>query len=99
MAHQGNPYFSTGEKRKEPVFLTIYPNNIKGRGKKQTRSFTSIEEAVRFGQETGLFYDIFDTVTGRNIDWCEVNEPIDDGWYYDEAELVWKKYRIEDSFS
>jgi hypothetical protein len=77
------------------VILTIFKAASEGRKKRQTRNFNSIAEAIRYGQISGLYYEIFDTLTGRYIDWEEVNMTIDDGWYYDETELLWKKHREE----
>jgi hypothetical protein len=63
------------------------------RGRKRDIEFPTIEEAISFGQNHQMFYDIFDTLTSRTIDWTEINENFDDPWYYDEKELVWKKYK------
>ena len=78
------------------VILTIFKAANEGRNKIQTRNFNSITEAIRYGQISGQYYEVFDTITGRHIDWEEVNVTIDDGWYYDEAELIWKKHREEE---
>jgi len=72
------------------VILKIF-KTAEGRKKIQARNFNSIHEAIRYGQIAGLYYEITDTLSGRCIAWEEVNETIDDGWYYDETELIWKK--------
>ena len=81
------------------VFLTLYKGAAIGEEKGQTRSLNSVEEAVQIGQESGLYYDIYNTTTGRMIDWNEINVKVDDGWYYDESELMWKKYSEGMSFA
>ena len=75
------------------VILTIFKAAAEGRRQRQTRNFTSVIEAVRYGQISGLYYEVFDTVSGRRIDWEEVNITLDDEWYYDETEQIWKKDR------
>ena len=77
------------------VILTIFKAANECRKQRQTRNFNSITEAIRYGQISGQYYEIFDTLTGRHIDWEEVNEIIDDGWYYDDPELIWKKHNEE----
>lgn len=77
------------------VVLTIYQNNSGRRKSSQTIMFDSIQNAIGAGQSSGSYYDIFDTSTGRLIDWDEVNVQIEDGWYYDETELIWKKCQEE----
>jgi hypothetical protein len=77
------------------VILTIFKAAGEGKAKRQSRNFNSIYDAVRYGQISGSYYEVFDTVSGRHIDWEEINETADDGWYYDESELIWKKQREE----
>lgn len=55
-----------------------------------------MQEAIEFGQRTGEDYEIFDPVTGKVIDWNEINVCEDDGWYYDEKEYLWKKHNSSD---
>jgi hypothetical protein len=73
------------------VILTIFKTLDGGVKKRQTRNFTSINDAVRYGQISGFYYEIVDTVSGRCVDWEEVNETMSDGWYYDDMELIWKR--------
>ena len=35
-------------------------------------------------------------VTGKVIDWNEINVRDDEDWYYDENEYLWKKFKPED---
>ena len=54
--------------------------------------FESLDEALNFGQNSGKFYEIFDIKNILIIDWNQVNMPVtDEGWYYDDSELIWKK--------
>ncbi len=78
------------------VILTVFKEAAGSGIKRQTRNFNTVNDAVRYGQISGLYYEVFDTLTGRCIDWEEVNMTISDGWYYDETELIWKKYREEE---
>ena len=57
-----------------------------------------MQEAIEFGQKTGSVYEIYDPVTGKVIDWNEINvkEQPDEEWYYDDRELLWKRHRRED---
>ncbi|HNY04087.1 MAG TPA: hypothetical protein PKG48_15945 [Bacteroidales bacterium] len=78
------------------VLLTIYYNTRSEAGEglpRETLTYfeNSIEEAVRTGQASGCFYEILDMITGRAIDWNEVNYREEEEWYYDEHELIWKK--------
>ena len=57
----------------------------------------TLEEAIRIGQKSGLYYEVLDTKSGRIIDWNEVNIKAEDDWYYDEAEMIWKKRSNEES--
>ncbi len=58
----------------------------------------SMDEAIRIGQRSGQYYEVFDFATGRNTDWNEVNYKEEDNWYYDEEELIWKKMQAGDRF-
>ena len=58
----------------------------------------TIEKAIQIGQKSGAYYEIFDTKTCRLIDWNEVNVKVEDDWYYDEGELMWKKQTKTDFF-
>lgn len=82
------------------ILLTVYKESA---GKKEKREFARLQEAIEFGQRTGLDYEIYDPVTGKVIDWNEINVREDDGWYYDEMEYLWKKFKSgddqEDGFS
>jgi hypothetical protein len=77
------------------VILSIFKSTTEGGKRRQTRNFTSVNDAVRYGQISGFYYEIFDTLSGTSIAWEEVNETTDDGWYYDETELIWKKQHNE----
>ena len=79
------------------IHLTIYKGNTGKRKTTQEMTFKSILEAIHAGQSSGQFYEILDPSTGRIIDWNEVNVEINDGWYYDETELIWKKCPVESS--
>ena len=81
------------------VHLSIYKSNNCDWERTREMTVNSIHDAVRIGQESGLYFDIFDPKTSRIIDWNEINIKNDDGWYYDEEELIWKKYREEETFS
>lgn len=73
--------------------LMPYVVSATKQGKRRDIEFPTIQEAISFGQNNGIFYDIFDTRTNRTIDWTEINENVDDPWYYDEKELIWRKYQ------
>ena len=79
------------------IHLTIYKGNTGKRKATQEMTFKSILEAIRVGQSSDQYYEILDPSTGRIIDWNEVNVKIDDGWYYDETEMIWKKCPDESS--
>jgi len=72
------------------ILLTVYREPA---GKREKREFTRLQEAIEFGQKTGSDYEIFDPVTGKVIDWNEINVRDDEEWYYDEKEYLWKKCR------
>lgn len=82
------------------VQLTIY-RDINGTmvdrsGARTVRSTVeTLEEAIRLGQNSGSYYEIFDMASGRIIDWNEVNIKSEDEWYYDEPEMIWKKRGTE----
>ncbi len=82
------------------ILLTVYKEPA---GKREKREFARMQEAIEFGQKTGSDYEIYDPLTGKVIDWNEINIHEDDGWYYDEKEYLWKKFRPdedpEDCFS
>ncbi|MDP1622708.1 MAG: hypothetical protein Q8M08_10270 [Bacteroidales bacterium] len=75
------------------ILLTVYR---KPAGKKEKREFIRLHEAIEFGQKTGSDYEIYDPATGKVIDWNEINVKEDDGWYYDEKEYLWKKFRSDE---
>jgi hypothetical protein len=75
------------------ILLTVYKESA---GKKEKREFAMLQEAIEFGQRTGLDYDIYDPHSNKVIDWNEINVREDDGWYYDEQEYLWKKLKSED---
>lgn len=79
------------------VLLTIYREIAGGKIRRCFRTYQSVYEAVQIGQNSGFYYDIFDTSTWHHIGWDEVNLRVDDGWYYDEADFSWKKAPEEDS--
>ena len=57
----------------------------------------TLEEAISLGQSTGMYYEVLDLSSGRIIDWNEVNLREDDeNWFYDDAEMIWKKYEREE---
>ena len=80
-------------KNKTMFLLTVYREPA---GRKEKREFARLHEAIEFGQKTGSDYEIYDPVSGKVIDWNEVNVHEDDGWYYDETEYLWKKFRPDD---
>ena len=57
----------------------------------------TIEKAIQIGQQSGAYYEVFDTKTCRLIDWNEINIKEEDPWYYDEAEMIWKKQKDGES--
>ncbi|MEI7723928.1 MAG: hypothetical protein WCK09_02435 [Bacteroidota bacterium] len=75
------------------ILLTVYKDPA---GKRENREFVRLQEAIEFGQKTGSDYEIYDPVTGKVIDWNEINVREDDGWYYDEQEYLWKKFKSDD---
>ena len=75
------------------ILLTVYKESA---GQREKREFARLQEAIEFGQKTGLDYEIYDPVTGKVIDWNEINVREDDDWYYDEKEYLWKKFKPED---
>jgi hypothetical protein len=72
------------------ILLTIYKETA---GKREKMEFARLQEAIEFGQKTGSDYEIYDPVTGKVIDWNEINVSEDDDWYYDEKEFLWKKFK------
>jgi hypothetical protein len=77
------------------ILLTVYREPAQ---KRENREFTRLQEAIEFGQKTGLDYEIYDPVTGKVIDWNEINIREDEEWYYDEKEYIWKKFKATDDF-
>jgi hypothetical protein len=75
------------------ILLTVYKGSVRT---KEKREFARLQDAIEFGQKTGSDYEIFDPVTGKVIDWNEINVCEDDGWYYDEKEYLWKKFKSDD---
>jgi hypothetical protein len=75
------------------ILLTVYKEPA---GKREKREFARLQEAIEFGQRTGSDYEIFDPVTGKVIDWNEINIREDEDWYYDEKEYLWKKFKSDD---
>ncbi len=73
------------------ILLTVYKESA---GARERREFARLQDAIEFGQKTGSDYEIFDPITGKVIDWNEINVREDDGWYYDEAEFLWKRYSV-----
>jgi hypothetical protein len=85
------------------VQLTIYKesnNSLWDKNHKEIiqAEVETIEKAILLGQNSGAYYEVFDTKTCRLIDWNEVNIKEEDPWYYDEAEMMWKKH-AEEEFS
>lgn len=78
------------------VLLTIYRKKTEEKTRRCSRTYASVSEAVKAGQESGCLYDIYDMNARRTIDWSEINEREDDGWYYDEADFTWKKSPAEE---
>jgi hypothetical protein len=75
------------------LLLTVYREPA---GEKEKREFARIREAIEFGQRTGLDYEIYDPVTGKVIDWNEINVREDDDWYYDDKEYLWKRTKSDE---
>ncbi|MEI7981043.1 MAG: hypothetical protein WCI71_05290 [Bacteroidota bacterium] len=75
--------------------LMPYTVTAENRGRKGDIEFPTLEDAISFGRINRIFYDILDTRTSKTLDWTEINETFDDPWYYDEGELIWKKYKEE----
>ena len=57
----------------------------------------SLEEAIRLGQLSGDFYEILDLLTGRALDWDEINYKESEKWVYYDEELIWKKVGDENN--
>ena len=77
------------------VRITIYKESTGKRKSTREMMVNSVQEAIQVGQDSGNYYEILDASSGRIIDWNEVNIGIDDGWFYDETELIWKKCTVE----
>jgi len=45
------------------VILTIIKAASEGKKRRQTRNFNSFAEAIRYGQISGLYYEVLDTLT------------------------------------
>jgi hypothetical protein len=75
------------------ILLTVYKESA---GKKEKREFARIQEAIEFGQKTGSDYEIYDPITGKVIDWNEINVREEEDWYYDEKEYLWKKLKSDE---
>ena len=72
------------------ILLTIYHSPA---GMREKREFLRLQDAIAYGQKSGRDYDVYDPATGKRIDYNEINvreEPAEE-WYYDEAELLWKR--------
>jgi hypothetical protein len=72
------------------VLLKQCKNNG-NRKKKEVILMESVEDAVAAGQKSGFYYEVIDLVSGRVIDWNEVNIRPEEEWYYDDSELLWKR--------
>jgi hypothetical protein len=75
------------------ILLTVYKEPA---GKREKREFSRIQEAIEFGQKTGSDYEIYDPITGKIIDWNEINVREEEDWYYDEKEYLWKKMKSDE---
>jgi hypothetical protein len=75
------------------LLLTVYKESA---GNRERLEFARLQEAIDFGQKTGSDYEIYDPVTGKVIDWNEINVREDDDWYYDENEYLWKRCKHEE---
>jgi hypothetical protein len=75
------------------ILLTVYKEPA---GQKEKREFARIQEAIEFAQRTGSDYEIYDPVTGKIIDWNEINVREEEDWYYDEHEVLWKKFKSDE---
>ncbi|MFZ4522076.1 MAG: hypothetical protein ACOYNC_10235 [Bacteroidales bacterium] len=75
------------------ILLTVYREPA---GKREKREFSQLQEAIEFGQKSGSDYEIYDPLTGKVIDWNEINVREEDDWYYDDKEYLWKKCRPEE---
>ena len=75
------------------ILLTVYREPA---GKREKREFSQLQEAIEFGQKSGSDYAIYDPLTGKVIDWNEINVREEDDWYYDDKEYLWKKCRPEE---
>lgn len=73
------------------VHLTLFKESNGAFLHNQQKKLGSVQEAVQVGQRSGTYYEILDTSTGRIIDWNEVNIREEEEWYYDEAEMIWKR--------
>jgi hypothetical protein len=78
------------------VLLKLHKEH-ENRRKKETTLMGSIEEAIEAGQGSGLYYEVIDLASGRIIDWNEVNIRPEEDWYYDESEMIWKRYSAENA--
>ena len=79
------------------VRITIYKGSTGKRKSTRELMVNTVQDAIQIGQESGHYYEILDPSSGRIIDWNEVNIENDDGWFYDETELIWKKCTVEPS--
>lgn len=79
------------------VYLTLFCTGKNNRKNRVSLEFRTLLEAVEFGQRSGDDYEIFDPVTGRNIDWNEINIRNEEEWFYDEKEMAWKKTEPDDT--
>jgi len=75
------------------ILLTVYREPA---GKREKREFAQLQEAIEFGQKTGSDYEIYDPMTGKVIDWNEINVHEEEDWYYDEKEYLWKKFKSDE---
>lgn len=78
------------------VYLITYPEQKSTFSKKENANreeilMRTIEEAIQEGQQTGLYYEVYDPQSGRVIDWNEVNIHEQEEWFYDEHDMIWKK--------
>ena len=79
--------------------LTLITQPFGKRKKNKFKEFSKIQDAIEYGQSTGKVYDIFDSENFRIIDWTEIHQKSEEGWVYNEQDLIWEKEKEgEDDF-
>ena len=73
------------------IRLKLFKTNKTSKKQMEIMKFDSVEEAIRFGNQSGCSWSVDDQKSGRSYDCDEIENREEEDWYYDEAELIWKR--------